>query len=78
MTPEDIRTLKAAVQAERAQPAPFEIVVGGGGRPKDWQKEREHICAAGEAGATWWAEWVPPASETEMRACAARPPLWAD
>jgi alkanesulfonate monooxygenase SsuD/methylene tetrahydromethanopterin reductase-like flavin-dependent oxidoreductase (luciferase family) len=78
LSPADVRALKADILAERRDPAPFDIIVGGGGRGKDWEKEREHIRAVADAGATWWAEWIPPASEAEMRAAAARPPLWAD
>jgi alkanesulfonate monooxygenase SsuD/methylene tetrahydromethanopterin reductase-like flavin-dependent oxidoreductase (luciferase family) len=74
----DVREMRAAIQAGRSDSAPYDIVTGGGARWKDWEKEREHIRAVGDAGATWWAEWIPPATEAEMRAAAARPPLWAD
>lgn len=37
-----------------------DIPVGGSPRGDDWEKERTHIRAVGEAGVTWWVECVPP------------------
>jgi alkanesulfonate monooxygenase SsuD/methylene tetrahydromethanopterin reductase-like flavin-dependent oxidoreductase (luciferase family) len=76
LSPEDVRALKAALLSERENPAPLDIIVGGGQRGKDWEKERAHIHAVADAGATWWSEWIPPGSANVMRASAARPPLW--
>jgi alkanesulfonate monooxygenase SsuD/methylene tetrahydromethanopterin reductase-like flavin-dependent oxidoreductase (luciferase family) len=74
----EVRALKAAVQDGRAEGTPFDIVTGGVPRGKDWEADRQRIRALGEAGATWWVEWIPPASKGEMLAAVSRAPLWAD
>jgi len=70
MSPGDVRDLRA-----RAGDRPWTIAVGGTGRGQDAEAERERIRSVAEAGADWWAEWVPPASRDEMRTAVARGPL---
>jgi alkanesulfonate monooxygenase SsuD/methylene tetrahydromethanopterin reductase-like flavin-dependent oxidoreductase (luciferase family) len=73
LTPDDIRAIRA-----NANGRPYTVAVGGRGRSKDWDKEREHIRAVAEAGATWWSEWIPPRARKTMRAAVARGPLAID
>lgn len=83
MTPEDVRALKATIERQRGASAPFDIEVVGivdieiGGRVRrdDWDAERDYIRALEEAGATWWAEWVPAVPLATMRAAIERGPL---
>jgi len=70
MTPDDIRALR-----ELAGPRPYEVAVCGRGRGDDWDAERDWIRAVGDAGATWWVEWVPPGEREAMRAAVERGPL---
>ena len=78
MTADDVRALKASIQALRKSDAPFDIVVGGGARRADWEAERQHIRSVAEAGATWWVEWVPPGDRDTMLRCITRGPLRID
>jgi alkanesulfonate monooxygenase SsuD/methylene tetrahydromethanopterin reductase-like flavin-dependent oxidoreductase (luciferase family) len=53
---EDIREIRAYIQAERGENSPFEIVVEGetpGDNPKKYE---EIVYPWQEAGATWWIE----------------------
>ncbi len=59
-TPEDMRKLRALAERERGTAKPFDIVVGGRHRGDDWEKERAFIRSLADAGATWWAEYIPP------------------
>jgi hypothetical protein len=59
----------------RPDQARFDIVVGAQPRGEDEERERAEIRAVGEAGATWWLEWVPPAEFDVMLAAIARGPL---
>ena len=70
MSPDDVRTLR-----ERAGSRPYEICVGGRGRAEDRDAERDWIRAVADAGADWWAEFVPSADTDAMRAAVARGPL---
>jgi alkanesulfonate monooxygenase SsuD/methylene tetrahydromethanopterin reductase-like flavin-dependent oxidoreductase (luciferase family) len=62
----------------RAGDRPWTIAVGGSGRRDDWDEEREHIAAIGDAGADWWVEWVEPADRETMREAADRGALRVD
>jgi alkanesulfonate monooxygenase SsuD/methylene tetrahydromethanopterin reductase-like flavin-dependent oxidoreductase (luciferase family) len=75
MAPDDVRALLAFVRERRPDGKPFEIVLGGRRRDEDWERERERVRSAADAGGTWWIEWVPPASVEAMRACVERGPL---
>jgi alkanesulfonate monooxygenase SsuD/methylene tetrahydromethanopterin reductase-like flavin-dependent oxidoreductase (luciferase family) len=68
--PDDIRALR-----ELAGDKPFTICVGGRRRADDWDADREWIRTVADAGADWWAEFVPAADRQEMRAGVDRGPL---
>lgn len=77
MSPEDVRALRARVDAERGTGAAYDIVLGGRERGEDLDTERAHLAAIATAGATWWAEYVPVADPTVMRQKVTRGPLKA-
>jgi alkanesulfonate monooxygenase SsuD/methylene tetrahydromethanopterin reductase-like flavin-dependent oxidoreductase (luciferase family) len=70
LPPEAVADLRA-----RAGDRPWTIAVGGSPRRDDWEAEREHIAAIGDAGADWWIEWAPPSDRDVMRTVADRGPL---
>jgi alkanesulfonate monooxygenase SsuD/methylene tetrahydromethanopterin reductase-like flavin-dependent oxidoreductase (luciferase family) len=70
MTPADVRDIRAAV----GKPD-FDIAVGGIERGKDPDREREHIRAIADAGATWWSEWVKPGDRQHTIDAVRRGPL---
>jgi alkanesulfonate monooxygenase SsuD/methylene tetrahydromethanopterin reductase-like flavin-dependent oxidoreductase (luciferase family) len=72
MTPQDVRALRAAA-GER----PYTVALGGDERGDDWDAEREHIRAVGEAGADWWIEWMRPREPATMLERVERGPLRA-
>ncbi len=64
--PADIRAIKSFVEEHRPGSAPFDLVAGGHSPIGDPAKARAHVEPFGEAGATWWVEFVlPDAGETE-------------
>ena len=73
MSPDDVRALR-----ELAGDRPYDVCVGGRARGEDEDAEREWIRAVGDAGATWWAEFVPAAERDVMRAAVERGPLRID
>lgn len=77
-TPDDIRSLRASIQAHRAGDGPFDIVLGGQQRGDDWDRERAKIAALADAGMTWWGEWIPASDFDTMRAAIERGPLRID
>jgi alkanesulfonate monooxygenase SsuD/methylene tetrahydromethanopterin reductase-like flavin-dependent oxidoreductase (luciferase family) len=70
MSPDDVRSLR-----EAAGDRHYTIAVGGTGRRDNWQAERDHIEAVGEAGADWWIEWVRPGERSVMVKAVERGPL---
>jgi alkanesulfonate monooxygenase SsuD/methylene tetrahydromethanopterin reductase-like flavin-dependent oxidoreductase (luciferase family) len=60
-TPEDVAALRSRARRERGD-VPFDIVVGGRARGADEEAERKLIRSLGEAGATWWGEYLPPSA----------------
>jgi alkanesulfonate monooxygenase SsuD/methylene tetrahydromethanopterin reductase-like flavin-dependent oxidoreductase (luciferase family) len=72
MTPDDVRELR-----NMAGDKSYTIAVGGNRRRDDWESERRHIEAIGQAGADWWVEWIPPGDRDSMRASVDRGPLRA-
>jgi luciferase-like monooxygenase len=70
--PDEIRDLRS-----RAGDRAWTIAVGGQRRGEDLDAQREEIGAAGDAGADWWVEWVPPGDRETMRAAVERGPLEA-
>jgi hypothetical protein len=49
--------------------------MGGRARKSEWIAERKWIGEMASAGATWWAEWIPPRSLDEMRSAIQHGPL---
>jgi alkanesulfonate monooxygenase SsuD/methylene tetrahydromethanopterin reductase-like flavin-dependent oxidoreductase (luciferase family) len=62
LTPDDIRSLQGFVLQQRGTLMGYDIAVGGSPRRPDWEQERDYIRSLAEAGATWWTEYIPPAS----------------
>lgn len=58
LTADEVRRLKADIERERTRLEPFDIVLGGGVRDDDVERERKRIRAVAAAGATWWIEYV--------------------
>jgi alkanesulfonate monooxygenase SsuD/methylene tetrahydromethanopterin reductase-like flavin-dependent oxidoreductase (luciferase family) len=74
-SPDDVRRMRSQLAELRGDLDGFDLVIGGQRRRADWQAERDHITAIGEAGATWWCEWVPPGTPQQMRQAVANGPL---
>ena len=70
MSPDDVRALRGL-----AGDRPYDLCVGGRRRGEDEDAEREWIRSVADAGATWWAEFVPAAERDAMRAAVERGPL---
>jgi alkanesulfonate monooxygenase SsuD/methylene tetrahydromethanopterin reductase-like flavin-dependent oxidoreductase (luciferase family) len=70
MGPDDIRALR-----ELAGDKPYTICVGGRRRGEDWEADRDWIRTVADAGADWWAEFVPAADRGAMREAVDRGPL---
>ena len=75
MTAEDVMELKDFFESQRTVSTPYDIVVGGRERAKDWEQDRIHIKSVADAGATWWMEFIEPTSLAETRECILRGPL---
>jgi hypothetical protein len=54
---------------------PYDVSVGGSARGDDPDAERARIWELGEAGVTWWTEYVPADERDAMRAAVDRGPL---
>ena len=76
-TSDDVRSLKAFIDGQRAASTPFDIALGGRPRSEDWERDRALIRSLAEAGATWWIEYLPPGMGglDAMRACIEGGPL---
>jgi alkanesulfonate monooxygenase SsuD/methylene tetrahydromethanopterin reductase-like flavin-dependent oxidoreductase (luciferase family) len=77
LTPDEVRRLKADIECQRASDAPCDIVLGGGERDADWERERSIMRASAEAGASWWIEYIHPGlgGPDTLRALVERGPL---
>jgi len=73
MTAADVRDIRAAVGDRPG----YDIALGGRQRAADWDREREHIGAIAQAGATWWSEWVEPGDRQRTIDAVRRGPLRA-
>jgi alkanesulfonate monooxygenase SsuD/methylene tetrahydromethanopterin reductase-like flavin-dependent oxidoreductase (luciferase family) len=60
LTPADVANVVADIAQYRMSADPAEIVLGGGHRGPDLERERAMIRSVAEAGATWWIEYVTP------------------
>jgi alkanesulfonate monooxygenase SsuD/methylene tetrahydromethanopterin reductase-like flavin-dependent oxidoreductase (luciferase family) len=78
MTPDEVRDARRVISGARTTADPFDLAIGGTQRGTDWGRDREMIASLGEAGATWWEEWIPPGEPSRVRAAIARGPLRID
>ena len=56
VTPQDIREMKAFVDANRNLTTPFDIVISGKTSGLEPSQQQDHVLPWLEAGATWWIE----------------------
>ena len=56
VTPDDIRAIKAFVEANRAEPGPFDIVMEGETPGDNADQAAAIVGKWADAGATWWVE----------------------
>jgi len=76
VTPEDIREMKAFVDANRTAETPFDIIAEGATPGDDRQTAADMIAPWAEAGATWWneARWEEPDMEKVLARLRQGPP----
>lgn len=72
LTTDDVRDIKAFVDANRTEPGPFDIVVEGETPGSEPRKAGEQVRAWAEAGATWWIEALWPAPDKPSDPAAVR------
>jgi alkanesulfonate monooxygenase SsuD/methylene tetrahydromethanopterin reductase-like flavin-dependent oxidoreductase (luciferase family) len=65
VTPDEVRALRADAIARRGSADGFDIAVGGRARRADEATERAYVAALARAGATWWHEYLEPATALE-------------
>ena len=66
LQPEDIRQMKAYVDANRTLEEPFDIVVEGKTQGLERSAARDRVLPWIEAGATWWIEGLWEANEEQL------------
>ena len=57
-TPEYVAEVRELVVTERGSFDGYDIITGGRSRGEDWDADRDVIGRLGEAGATWWVEYI--------------------
>jgi hypothetical protein len=69
VTPADVAEVKAFVEGQRGQNAPFDIVVVSVTADLERSQVQEKLLAMQEAGATWWVEglWEGPEEKVAQR-----------
>ncbi len=77
VTPDDVRAIKAYVEAHRTLTTPFDIVVNGSTADLDRAERQEVLRGWREAGATWWVEgmWEATVAAVTARLQEGSPPL---
>ncbi len=68
VTPDDIRAMKAYMDANRTRTTPFDIVVEGDTSKMTPNEAQEKLNTWAEAGATWWIEGLWERSEEQASA----------
>lgn len=63
ITPQDVREIKAYVDANRTSSAPFDIVLNGSTADLDRAQTLDKLQPLAEAGVTWWIEGLWEATE---------------
>lgn len=66
VTPQDVREIKAFVDANRILTTPFDIVVSGKTKDLDVAQQRGKVMPMAEASATWWIEDLWSSSKEEI------------
>jgi len=76
-TPDEIRMIKAFIDANRAEATPYDIVVEGETPGEDLVQAWGITQPYAEAGATWWIEamWAAPDLETVLERLKHGPPV---
>lgn len=67
VTPDDIRQMKAYIDANRTLETPFDIVVEGQTAGLGADQQREKLAPWVDAGATWWIEGMWQMSPDELK-----------
>ena len=65
VTPDDLRQMKAYIDANRSLTTPFDFVADGKTEGLDQPQIKEKLQGWAEAGATWWVEGMWEASEEQ-------------
>ena len=73
-TPDDVRQMKAWIEAQRHETTPFDIVIEGRTPGDNPDKAQQIIRSWAEAGATWWIESVWDAPEERVKRLRQGPP----
>lgn len=60
MQPEDVRSLRERVIAERGTADGYQITIGGTPRWEDENEQRAYLESIAVEGVTWWHEYIPP------------------
>ncbi|MEZ4589540.1 MAG: LLM class flavin-dependent oxidoreductase [Chloroflexota bacterium] len=55
-TPDDVRQMKAFVEANRRLTTPFDIIMNGSSKDLEPAQQQETLLAWQDAGVTWWIE----------------------
>ncbi|MCC6313025.1 MAG: LLM class flavin-dependent oxidoreductase [Thermomicrobiales bacterium] len=65
-TPDEIREMRAFVEANRTEPGPFDIITEGMTPGDDRERAADIVRPWADAGATWWLEamWEAPDAES--------------
>ena len=63
VTPDDLRQMKAYIDANRSLTTPFDYVAEGKTGELDPSQEKEKLLEWADAGATWWVEGLWEATE---------------
>ncbi|MBW3605039.1 MAG: hypothetical protein KY460_09040 [Actinobacteria bacterium] len=71
----DLQPAQVRALRESAGNRPYDVCIGG--RPRR-DGDREWLSAVADAGATWWAEYVPTDDPVDMRDRIRRGPLRID
>jgi hypothetical protein len=58
ITPDEIRAMKAFIEEHRTDSAPYDVIVGGSTPGKNRKKAMAKVRPYGEAGGTWWLEYM--------------------
>lgn len=75
-TPDDVRQMKAFVDANRTLTTPFDIVMNGSCRDLAPAAQTEMLLAWQDAGVTWWIEGLWDAPDEVVNAVIRRGPPW--